>query len=425
MTSSGMKSCWKTGAASLPPRQRRNHSNAANSAPSTSAATSSRRTSAPRIRPRVAYAHRAPPLSDRAGSRAGRPTDDDTTDAPRLRPGRLAARGPHLPAAPARSPWTGRAARRGAGALGGGPVERPVGDAHPRARGLRLVSLRAAAPDRGRHRRGARNRLPRPAAARARGARPGPRRAGAGRHRGGRAVALRDAGGVRPRRQGSRRLRQRRRADRATRRAAGARSGRRLGARRVPRARDPLAQHAELLQLAVHGLLRHRSRGGHDPRPVPALPARLDRHRLRPRRAHRRAPRHALLGAARPGQRLHPGRAAVRPDGGRGGHRPARHQRDRGLVQRLPERRGRRPDAAVRGDAGVVAGPGRRARVLRRGRGVPARHAAVPARRHGHRRRRLRRRRGHRPHGRPAGRSSASFRRSSSGSPRPASTCSA
>ncbi len=151
--------------------------------------------------------------------------------------------------------------------------------------------------------------------------RPGPRRAGAGRHRGGRAVALRDAGGVRPRRQGSRRLRQRGRADRATRRAAGARSGHRLGARRVPRARDPVAQHAELLQLALHGLLRHRSGGGHDPRPVPALPAGLDRHRLRPRRAHRRAPRHALLGAARPGQRLHPGRAAVRPDGGGGGHR--------------------------------------------------------------------------------------------------------
>ena len=170
------------------------------------------------------------------------------------------------------------------------------------------------------HRGGARDHLPRPAAARARRAPAGPRRAGAGRHRRGRAVAVRAAGGVRARRQGSRRLRQRRRPDRATGRAAGARSGHRLGAGRVPRPRDALAQHAELLQLAVHGLLRHRSRGGHDPRPVPALPAGLDRHRLRPRRPHRRAPRHPLLDAARPGQRLHPGRAAVRPNGRSGRH---------------------------------------------------------------------------------------------------------
>ncbi len=333
-----------------------------------------------------------------------RPTDDDTPDAPRLRPGRLAAGRSHLQAAPARSPRPRRAPCRGARALGGGDLERPVGDGHAGARSGRLVSVRAPPADRSGAGRGPRHRLSRTPAARPRSAAARPRRAGAGGDRHRRPLALRDARRVRAGRQGSGRLRQRGRPDRATRRAGGAGSGDRVSACRVPRPRPAVARHAELLRLALHGLLRHRSRGRHHPRPVPALPPGLDRHRLRPRRAHRRPPRHHLLDAARPGQRLRARRAPVRPDGRRGRHAAPRHQRHRGVVQRLPERRGRRPDAALRGDAGVVAGPGRQPAVLRRRRRLAARHAAVPAGRHGDRDRRLRRRGGARPDGRPAGR---------------------
>ena len=110
--------------------------------------------------------------------------------------------------------------------------------------------------------------------------------------------------------------------------------------------------------------------------------------------------RDALLDAARPGRGLRLRRPAVRPDRRRGRHGAPRHQRHRGVVQRLSERRGRGPDAAVRGDARLVAGAGRRAAVLRPGGRVAARHAAVPARRHGDCARRLRRRGGARPDGR-------------------------
>ena len=149
--------------------------------------------------------------------------------------------------------------------------------------------------------------------------------------------------------------------------------------------RPPLAQHADLLRLALHGLLRARPAGGHRARAVPALPAGVDRDRLWARRAERGAPHHALLDPARPRHGVHPRRTALRPHRRRGGDRPPRHQRHRGVVQRLPERRGRGADAAVRGDAGLVAGAGRRTAVLRPGRRLAARDAAVPARRHGDR----------------------------------------
>ena len=235
--------------------------------------------------------------------------------------------------------------------------------------------------------------------------RPGPRRAGAGRHRRGRAVALRAAGGVRPRRQGSRRLRQRRRADRATRRAAGARSGHRLGARRVPRARAPVAQHAELLQLALHGLLRHRSRRR-------ARSSASSRTSCRPR---------SPSATASTGS---PACAASRTTG-----RCSAWSASTSSARGCSAGRWRRPAPLLLAinvievwfsgypNAEVVAQTLLFAAMLAWSRaqvdglpffGVvaasPARHAAVPARRHGHRRRRLRRRRGHRPHGRPAGR---------------------
>ncbi len=197
--------------------------------------------------------------------------------------------------------------------------------------------------------------------------RPGARRAGAGRHRRRRTLALRRARGIRPGRQGSRRLRQRRRPDRAARRAGGPGSGHRLGPGRVPRpgpARRTTrrATTARASWASTCSIRRRAPILGQFPHFLPASIA--IGYGLDGLTGVRRVTHFwTLLGLVCVyllGARLF-GRTVAAA-----GTLLLAINVIEVWFSGYPERRGRRPDAAVRGDAGVVAGPGRRPRLLRR-----------------------------------------------------------
>ena len=160
--------------------------------------------------------------------------------------------------------------------------------------------------------------------------------------------------------------------------------------------------------------------------PVPAPLSGVDCHRLRRERPDRRAAGDAARGRCSAWSRsISPARACSGARAAAAAARAARAQRDRGVVRALSERRGRGAGAAVRRAARLVAGAGGRPAVLRPGRRVAARHAALPALRHGAGARRLRRRGGDRPRRRTAARRRLLRDARRCGSRSPRSICSA